>query len=365
MADAAPPAATPHEYVRPSRIRRTISAARSEGWIELLFLPVVIVGLAVYFSSASPYFLTSYNLTNLFVQGAILAFVAFGVTFVILLGELDLSVGSGVALVSVCAADVMQHSNSIVLGIVVGLAVGVAIGAINGLVVTVLEVPSFIATFGMLTIAHGIALAMTNGGVIAPIPFSIGNLANQGFLGVRWILWLVIFVFVVLYFVQTQTAFGRRVFAIGGNREAARLAGIPVGRVRFMTFALSGLTMAIGGIALTARVVSGQPNGGELLELDAVTAIVIGGTSIFGGRGSLIRTAQGVLLIAMLRNGLDLIGVNDDLKQVIIGAVLVAAASVGILRGGLRFPWHRASTTPGSATGQETPQPEAPTAVGG
>ena len=266
-------------------------------------------------------------------QGAILAFVAFGVTFVVLIGELDLSVGSGVALVSVIAADVMQHSNSIALGILAGVALGIAIGAINGFVVTTLEVPSFIATFAMLTIAHGVALAITSGGVIAPIPFSIGNLATQGFLGIKWLLWLVLLVFAVLYFVQTQTAFGRRVFAIGGNREAARLAGIPVTRVRVMTFLISGLTMGIGGIALTSRVISGQPNGGELLELDAVTAIVIGGTSIFGGRGSLIRTLEGVLLIALLRNGLDLVGVDDNLKQVIIGTVLVAAASVGIFRG--------------------------------
>jgi ribose transport system permease protein len=326
-------------FEAPGFLRRWAVSARNEGWIDVLFVPVVIVALGAYFSAASPFFLTTLNITNLLIQGSILAFVAFGVTFVILAGELDLSVGSGVGLVSVVAALVMRDTDSIVLGILVALGVGLAIGAINGFVVTKLEVPSFIATFGMLVIANGIALAITDGGVVTGIPISIGNLATHSFLGIKWMIWLVAIVFVVLYVLQTQTAFGRRVMAVGGNREAARLAGIPVDRVRFLVFLVSGATMAIGGLALTSRVVSGQPNGGTLLELDAVAAIVIGGTSIFGGRGSLVRTLLGVLLIAELRNGLDLVGVGDDFKQVIIGAVLIAAASVAFVRRRIRLPY--------------------------
>jgi ribose transport system permease protein len=306
--------------------------------------------LGIYFSIASPYFLTSLNITNLLIQGSILAFVAFGVTFVILAGELDLSVGSGVGLVSVLAATVMRDQDSVLLGIVAAFAVGIAIGAVNGFVVTKLEVPSFIATFGMLVIANGIALAITDGGVVTGVPIDIGNLALKSFLGVRWMIWLVVIVFIVLYVIQTQTAFGRRVMAVGGNREAARLAGIPVNRVRFFVFLVSGATIAIGGLALTSRVVSGQPNGGTLLELDAVAAIVIGGTSIFGGRGSLVRTLFGVLLIAELRNGLDLVGVGDDLKQVIIGAVLILAASVAFIRGRIRIPYAMGKPPPKEET---------------
>ena len=323
----------------PGVVKRWAAGARNEGWVDVLFVPLVIIGLGIYFSIASPYFLTSLNITNLLIQGSILAFVAFGVTFVILAGELDLSVGSGVGLVSVLAATVMRDQDSVLLGIIAAFAVGIAIGAVNGFVVTKLEVPSFIATFGMLVIANGIALAITDGGVVTGIPIDIGNLALKSFLGVRWMIWLVVIVFIVLYVIQTQTAFGRRVMAVGGNREAARLAGIPVNRVRFFVFLVSGATIAIGGLALTSRVVSGQPNGGTLLELDAVAAIVIGGTSIFGGRGSLIRTLFGVLLIAELRNGLDLVGVGDDLKQVIIGAVLILAASVAFIRGRIRIPY--------------------------
>jgi len=334
----------------PGVVKRWAAGARNEGWIDVLFVPVVIIGLGIYFSIASPYFLTSLNITNLLIQGSILAFVAFGVTFVILAGELDLSVGSGVGLVSVLAATVMRDQDSVLLGIIAAFAVGIAIGAVNGFVVTKLEVPSFIATFGMLVIANGIALAITDGGVVTGVPIDIGNLALKSFLGVRWMIWLVVIVFIVLYVIQTQTAFGRRVMAVGGNREAARLAGIPVNRVRFFVFLVSGATIAIGGLALTSRVVSGQPNGGTLLELDAVAAIVIGGTSIFGGRGSLVRTLFGVLLIAELRNGLDLVGVGDDLKQVIIGAVLILAASVAFIRGRIRIPYAMGKPPPKEET---------------
>jgi ribose/xylose/arabinose/galactoside ABC-type transport system permease subunit len=236
-------------------------------------------------------------------------------------------------------------------GIAAGLAVGLAIGMFNGLVVTRLNVPSFIATFGMLVIAHGIATALTDGGVVSGLPLSVGNLANEAFLGIRWIVWLTLAVFAALVFVQTQTAFGIRVLAVGGNRQAAHLTGLSVDRLRFMVFVISGLTIGIAGLALTARLESGQPNAGQLLELDAIAAIVIGGTSIFGGRGSVGRTFWGVLLIAVLRNGLDVEGVGDDLKQIIIGVVLIAAASVDFVRRRLvRRREHRAAVAAGAPT---------------
>src|SRR4051812_18329948 len=213
-----------------------MSRTGAYGWADLLFVPVVTIALATYFASTNAFFLTSLNVTNIFVQGSVLAIVAFGVTFVILTGELDLSVGSGVALTSVICAFAIRDIG-IVPGIAVGLAVGVAIGLVNAFVVTRLEVPSFIATFGMLVIAHGLATSFTNGGVVAGLPLSVGNLANEGFLGIRWIVWLTIAVFAALYFVQTQTAFGTRVLAVGGNRQAAHLTGINVRRIRALVFA--------------------------------------------------------------------------------------------------------------------------------
>ena len=310
--------------------------ARGDTWPDLLFVPVAVLLLGAYFSWVNPYFLTEFNLTNLFVQGAILALVAFGVTFVILSGEFDLSVGSGVALASVVAAFVMRDTGSLALGLAVAILVGCLIGVFNGLVVTQLEVPSFIATFGTLTIAAGIALAATDGGVVTGLPDGISVLPLDKFLGIPWIVWLVIVSFAVLYHLSKRTAFGIRVLAVGGNREAARLAGIPVNRVRFLCFLLSGMMIGLAAIALTSRLQSGEPNAGQDLALDAVAAVVIGGTSIFGGRGSLARTAWGVLLIATMRNGLDLEGVTDDLKRVLIGLVLIAAASTDFVRRKLR-----------------------------
>jgi ribose transport system permease protein len=226
--------------------------------------------------------------------------------------------------------------------------------------VTVLEVPSFIATLGMLTIANGVALAMTDGAVVSGVPQSLGHLIDDGFLGIRWVLWLVIGVFAVLYFVQSQTSFGVRVFAVGGNREASRLSAIPVNRVRLLCFIIVGTTVGIAGVVLTARVQSGQPNAGGLLGLTAIAAIVVGGTNLLGGRGSVTRTLWGVLLIAVLQNGLELEGVNDDLRQVIIGAVFIAAASVEFFRRQLRRRARRKVTIEEQAPGASEPPPAAP-----
>lgn len=320
----------------------------ADGWVDLLFVPMILVALLIYLSFSADGFLDSANLRNVILQGSILGVVAFGMTFVILAGELDLSVGSGVALVSVVAALVMRDSGSVMLGVLAGLGTGIALGAVNGLIVTRLEVPSFIATLGTLVIAHGIALALTNGAVIGQLPEGIGTLASDGFLGVRWLIWLVIATFVVLYLVQRKTTFGIRVMSVGGNREAARLSGVNVDRVRLMCFVLLGATVGIAGIALTSRVNSGQPNAGGLLALTAIAAVVVGGTSLTGGRGSVTKTLWGVLLLSVLDNGLDVKGVDIEIKQAVIGAVFIGAASVDFIRRRLR---RRASDIEGPRRG--------------
>jgi ribose transport system permease protein len=327
------------------------------GWGERLFVPGVLLALGTYLTFANQYFLTGTNIENVLIQASILAIVSFGVTFVVLAGELDLSIGSATALASVVGAMVMRDSGSIALGALASIGVGALVGAINGLVVTRLEVPSFIATLGMLTVASGIALHLADGQVIVGLPNGIADLANGKLLGINYVIWLVFVVFAVLWVVQRQTAFGMRVYATGGNPEAARLSGIPTSRIRFLVFVLAGVTVGIAGIALTARVQSGQPNAGHLLELNAIAAIVVGGTSLKGGRGSIAWTLWGVLLIATLRNGLDLQGVGEDLKQVIIGLVFIAAASVDFFRRQLQ----RRRTRERAAA---DPPPAAPTAAG-
>lgn len=318
-------------------LRHRLARARAEGWSEILFVPAALVILGVVLTSTSPEFLTSLNLTNILQQGADLAAISFGVTFVMLAGDLDLSVGAGAALTSVVGAYVMKDTSSVALGALAGIGLGLCIGLINGIVVTKLRAPSFIATLGMMVIARGVALALTNGSVVTGLPDSAGNLASENFLGLPWIVWIVfVILFLVLYFVQSQTGFGIRVFAVGGSREAARLSAIAVDRVRIACFAISGVTMGIAGLVLTSRVQSGQPNAGQWQELYAVAAIVLGGTSLYGGKGSLIRTLWGVLFIVTLQNGLDLNAVGDDLKQVVIGSVLIVAASTDLVRTQLR-----------------------------
>lgn len=317
-------------------LRRRLDRIKGDGWGDVLFVPAVLLALVLYLSFKNQYFATNLNITNLLLSAATLAIVAFGLSFVIFAGELDLSVGAGVALVSVVSSMVMRDTGSIPLGVATCVAVGAGIGVINGLIVTKLKVPSFIATFGMLTILQGVALALTNGAVISGVPASLGNLANEGFLGIRWALWLVIGVFAALLFVQTQTSFGVRVFAVGGNREASRLSAIPVDRVILLCFMITGICVGLGGLVLTSRVQSGQPNAGQLLALTGIAAIVVGGNNLLGGRGSISRTLWGVLLLAVLENGLQLEGVNDDLQQVVIGGVFIAAASAEFFRRRLR-----------------------------
>ncbi|MDO8210202.1 ABC transporter permease [Conexibacter sp. CPCC 206217] len=310
---------------------RLLERSRVDGWFDLLFVPIVLLLMVVYLSITNQYFLDSINIRNILLQGSVLALVSFGMTFVILTGELDLSVGAVVALSSVVAAYVMRDT-SVLIGFAAGVGVGAVVGAVNGFIVTVLQVPSFMATLGTMVTAQGIALAATDGTVIAPLPPGVGTLATGTFLGVNWLIWLTVVVFLLLFALQTQTRFGLRVFAIGGNREAARLAAVPVARVRFLVFMLSGVMAGLGGVVLTARVQSGQPTAGGLLALTAIAAVVVGGTDVFGGKGSVVRTAWGVLLISVLTNGLDLMGVNDDLQQVVVGVVFVLAASTGFVR---------------------------------
>lgn len=299
---------------------------------DLLFVPAVLLLLCLYLTLTNSAFLTTINLTNVLSQATILAIVAFGITFVILAGELDLSGGTGSALASVLGAKVMVDHHSIALGVLAALAFGLALGLVNGLLVTRIEVPSFIATLGTFIICGGIALALTNGGVISGLPSGVASFSNASLLGLPLLVWATVVLFLVLYFVQRQTTFGVRMLAVGGNPEAARLSGIPVKRIKLILFVVSGVATALAGLALLVRVQSGQPNANQTLALEAIAAVVVGGTSLLGGRGSVVRTMWGVLLIAVLRNGLDLIGISEDLKQVVIGVVFIVAASVDFLR---------------------------------
>lgn len=339
---------TPSERRTPTgRPRRTLGEM-----LDTAFVPGVLLILVVYLGVTNDAFLTRMNLTNVLTQASILAIVSFAATFVIMAGQLDLSTGTASALISVLGALAMVNTGSALMGIGVCLAVGVVLGLLNGAIVTFLEVPSFIATLGTMIICGAIALALTNGGVITGLPAGFRSLSTLRIAGLPVLVWMTAVVFLVLWWLQRQTVFGYQVLAVGGNREAARLSGISIARITMLVFLITGVASALAGMALLIRVQSGQPNANATLALEAIAAVVVGGTSLNGGRGSIVRTLWGVLLIAVLRNGLDISGISEDYKNVVVGVVLIAAASVDFLR--RRFVRSRRESAAVEPAGAET-----------
>ena len=301
-------------------------------WIDVDFVPVILLVLIVALAVLSPYFFSPRNFTEILLQAAILGIVSVGTTFVIVGGDLDLSIGANVALSGVVCGLAMNATHNIALGIAAGLGCGVLIGLINGLISTRLHVPAFVATLGMLVIGQGVALTLTNGSSISNLPDAFGALANGNVLGLPGLVWWMFLTFIAGYLLLHRTVYGIRTFAVGGNREAARLAGIRVDSVRIANFVVSGLTGGIGGVLLAARVQAAQPTGGEIFTLYATAAVILGGTSLYGGRGSILRTLLGVALIALLQNGLELLGVPYSNQQVAVGIVFIIAASSELIR---------------------------------
>lgn len=324
---------------------------------ETIFAPLAMLALFVGLSIATDRFLTTGNLTNVATQMAILAIVAFGVTIVMIGGAFDLSVGSQVALHGSVAAIVMANTQSIAAGVLAGLASGIGFGLVNGLLVTGLAINPFIATLGTLVLARGIALAITGTRPVTGLPSSIREFGLGDPLGIPWLVWLMLACFLIASYILHATPFGLRVFAAGGNREAARLSGIRVNRVMVIAFVLSGLFAAVAGLALTARLRTGQPSSGTFLELFAVAAVVLGGSSLYGGRGAMWRTLVGVALIAMIQNGLNLLNVSAPYQQITIGLVFIAAASSELLALAARRKGIRRRRTEAAVAATANPPP--------
>jgi ribose transport system permease protein len=259
--------------------------------------------------------------------------VAVGATYVIIAGDLDLSIGANVALSGVMTAIAMAQWNlPWVAGVGVGIGCGLIIGILNGLLSAYLRVAAFIATLGTGVVATGIAVYLTKGLTIAGLPDVFGDLAKARILGLQALVWWMLGIFVIGGIILHFTNYGIRVFAVGGNRDAAYLAGIPVARTRLIAFVIAGFTGGIAGVLLTARVQAGQPGISQTLTLYATAAVILGGTSILGGQGSLLRTFFGILLIAVVQNGLDILGVDYALQQVAVGTVFILAACSEALR---------------------------------
>ncbi len=304
---------------------RTSSAQRLSIPSEIGVLGAVIA-LFIFFSLASPFFFNPSNLTNLGRQTVLLAVTAFAMTFIILSGEIDLSVGSVVSLISIFVAMALRDSGSIALAVLIGVGSGVLIGTINGVITVIGRVPSFITTLGMFSAARGIALAITNAVAIPILNDDYLFLFQDARpLGIAVSVIYAVVLFAVLHFLLTRTRFGISVYAVGGNAKAARLSGIGVRRVKIEVFALAGAIIGFAAILQIARLGSASPEVARNLELDAIAAVVLGGTSFTGGRGSLIRTVFGVLLIGILNNGMNLMNIDSYFQFIIKGAIIVLA----------------------------------------
>ncbi|HEX4825908.1 MAG TPA: ABC transporter permease [Candidatus Polarisedimenticolaceae bacterium] len=291
---------------------------------------VVIEGAALSF--LSPHFLTAENLLNVSLQASITAIVAAGMTFVILTGGIDLSVGSVVAVAGIATTAALAGGHAYATAIAAGLGIGLVSGVVAGALVTRLGVAPFIVTLALMTIERGLAFVATEGRPVWDLPPGFAGLGGGRLAGVPFPSIVMVLVFVVAHAALKHTRWGRHVYAVGGNAEAARLAGIGTARVVASTYVLCGGLAALGGVLLASRMNSGQPNAGLMLELDVIAAVVVGGTSLSGGRGSVAGTFLGTMLIAILRNGLNLLNVNSYVQQVVVGAVILLAVLLDRLR---------------------------------
>ncbi|MCW3481272.1 ribose ABC transporter permease [Neisseriaceae bacterium JH1-16] len=283
--------------------------------------------LCVALSLLSSDFLTLNNLLNVMRQVSINALIAFGMTFVILTGGIDLSVGSILALSGAITAGLMAGGMDAGSATAVGLASGAAMGIANGLIVTRGKVAPFIATLATMTIFRGLTLVYTDGRPITGLNSDFFNMLGNGYIArlVPIPVVLMFALFGVAWFVLKRTAFGRHTYAVGGNEEASRISGVRVDRVKVAIYGISGTLAALAGVILTSRLNSAQPTAGTSYELDAIAAVVLGGTSLAGGRGWIVGTLIGALLIGVLNNGLNLLGVSSFYQLVIKGAVILLA----------------------------------------
>ena len=288
--------------------------------IGLVFIVILLAFL-------SDSFLTVDNILNLLRQISINALIAFGMTFVILTAGIDLSVGSLLALGSALTAGMLSSGMDPILAIFLGLIIGLVLGALNGLIITKGKVAPFIATLATMTIFRGATLVYTDGKPVTGLSDSVlFQMMGKGyffFIPVPVIIMLV--VFLVLYFILHNTVFGRRVYAVGGNEEAATLSGVKSDRIKILVYSLTGMLAVLAGIILTSRLNSAQPTAGTMYELDAIAAVVIGGTSLMGGRGRITGTLIGALIIGVISNGLNLLNVSSFYQQIVKGAVILFA----------------------------------------
>lgn len=285
----------------------------------------IIIILFLVFSFWSEYFFSASNLLNITRQISINFIVAIGATFVIISGEIDLSVGSNSALAGMSVATILMSTNSITLAIIGGLLTGSLVGLINGLIIVFGNVQSFIVTLSMLGIARGIALAWSGGIPISGLP-QVFSFFGAGYIGIIPVTTIIaLFVFIIALLFLQRTKHGMYIRSIGANREAARYSAIAVDKYRIYAFIIQGLTCGIAGIILTSKLLSAQPTVATGLELDVIASVILGGASLSGGVGTIIGTLFGATIMGIINNGMNLVGISAFYQQIVRGVIIIVA----------------------------------------
>ena len=311
---------------------RAIGHADRRWLFEGLGLTVVIVVLAVIFALINPRFASVANFINILTQASYIIVMAVGMTFVITSAGIDLSVGSLVALVTVIGFGFIKGGLNPALGVLVMFALGGAIGCLTGFLIAYVKIPPFITTLGMMAMLRGLALVHSAGKMHFGLPPSLTWLGQGDIAGAPVAVIISLLFALFGAWLYSHSRFGLHVRALGGNREAARLAGVPVNRVEVMVYVLMGLATALGGLIMIARIDSTQATIGTAMEIHVISAVIIGGTSLFGGRGTIYGTVMGALLLSMMTNALVIAGVDFFWQLVVMGGIVLIAVAISNLR---------------------------------
>lgn len=306
--------------MNPTESKRTIFETIKSYSLYLAFLIIFIA-----FSLLNENFLSINNVLNIIVQSAIIAIIAVGQTMVILTSGIDLSVGSIVGAVGIGIGLLMVAGVPIPIAVLIGVVMGAIFGLINGIIISYGRVPAFITTLGMMGIARGFGLALNEGKPVAGLPLSFEKIASASIGGIPSFVFYTLIIYVIMFVLLERTKFGRHIYAVGGNRDAARLSGVKVKVVEMIVYLFSGIFSGLGAVLLTARLNYATPVAGTGYELDTIAAVVIGGTALSGGQGRIIGTLVGALMLGILRNGLTILNVSSYFQQIIIGSVIIIA----------------------------------------
>ena len=293
---------------------------------------IAFLAVCVVLSLLSPAFLSWTNIRNVVRQSSIIGIMAVGVTFVILTGGIDLSVGSILAVSGMFAAGALQAGVPIPIVIIIAMVVGIACGLINGLLITIGKITPFVVTLGMMSIARGITLIYSQGYPRSGFSDAFRFIGGGYILGMPFPIIVFLLTVVAAWFVLTRTRLGRYTYAIGGNEETVKLSGINLGFYKTMVYVISGATSGMSALILTSRLNSAIPTAGLAYELDVIASVVIGGTSLSGGRGSVWGTLVGALLIAIINNGMNLLGISPYFQQLVKGLIIIGAVLIDRFR---------------------------------